>query len=176
MKASGNACFDHRLNRRRITEARQPIIDPAELNQLVHIALSRWCAITGWTSRYWLRGYCASFAETLRRHLGSAAHLASVVANDAVVHHIVVRFGEIVIDAEGACAPKALLDRLNRQSQLYASPLRALRMIPFESEHVADIASAPEAAQKVLLRCLKLAKTDILTGRTNPAAQGRPFW
>ena len=156
--ANGNAYFDRRLSQPTITEHREPIIEVAKLNQFIHIALCRWCSITGYTSRYWLRGYCASFADTLQQHLPSTAQLASVIANDAQVHHIVVRFGEFAIDAQGACAANALLDRLNRESQLCDSPLRAVALIPFRLKHTADMPSAPESIRKILCRCLRIAK------------------
>lgn len=125
------------------------------LDQALHTVLQKWQSETGHTLRYWLRGYCASFASVLAKSLGKSASLGSVLASDGNVHHIVVVFGSLVIDARGINTEQSLLSEINREATAHHHPLKAVRVIPFKPRHARFLKECPETEIGKLKACFK---------------------
>lgn len=117
----------------------------------LHAALQRWQLETGRTLRHWLEGHCTGFAETLAGFLGKPACLASVLASDGNVHHVVVMLGDLVIDARGVNTSESLIAQINREATACGSSLKALAVIPFQREH-AELLKEPSKSQLRMLR------------------------
>jgi len=100
------------------------------LEEALSVALQKWRLTSGHTLQYWLRGYCACFATTLLRFIGKPATLGSVLANDGIVHHIVVTLGDLTIDARGVNTKESLLAEINREAETHRYSLRAIDVIP----------------------------------------------
>src|SRR3990172_1147853 len=93
-RASGVVGFFRRSNQKMTTKLSHSPVSEAEIRQpleeVLRTALQKWQLETGHTSRYWLHGYCASFASVLVKLMGESARLGSVLASDGNVHHVVV--------------------------------------------------------------------------------------
>ena len=124
------------------------------LDQGLRNALLSWQVRTCYSLSYWLRGHCASFAAALAKFIGNRAQLLSVLANDGNVHHIVVVVGDILMDARGIHTTSSLLDKVNREAQLTGCSLRAVRVIPCETGHLAEMKDTPRHITKELTRSL----------------------
>jgi hypothetical protein len=123
------------------------------MRQALSAALQEWQLETGHTLRYWLRGYCSCFATTLVTFIGEPASLSSVVASDGNVHHIVVALYDLVIDARGVNTKKSLLAEINREAEANGSSLRAVDVIPFESQHERLLRECPGGQARALKAC-----------------------
>jgi hypothetical protein len=124
------------------------------LQEALHAGLQQWQLRTGHTLQFWLRGYCACFAETLATLLGKPASLGSVLANDGNVHHVVVVLGDLVIDARGVGTKESLLAEINSEAQARNYLLRAIDVVPFEFEHGHFLKACDDSELRALRACL----------------------
>jgi hypothetical protein len=155
----------------RLSPTTGPNADISEaLEEAVSFALQKWRLVSGHTSQYWLRGYCACFATTLLRFIGKPAGLGSALANDGIVHHIVVTIGDLTIDARGVNTRESLLAEINREAEAHRHSLRAVEVVPFELEHARLLKDCPENELRKLRTCFNSTAIRNIRHRIKAAA------